>query len=217
MFAWCLWLLGSWSVTLWIDSTVPAVRWMIFAAMIGLMVIWPVLRLSHDTLGSQARVPERAFESVTSGQIMADWLSMMLVFQAVLWPLRISSNWSLEQCGWLDAAVASWSLLIGAVVAFGCASVSGARRALAMLLCLLLFLGEPLVMALVNYSAARRAGVIWPMRLSPIEAIWTLTAEPSAWMLGAWRERILAVALAAAAAWVWVIFSTRNVRPPAAS
>ena len=50
---------------------------------------------------------------------IADWFALIVVFQAVIWPLRLSAGWSVTQTAWLDAAIAAWSLLVAAIVAVG--------------------------------------------------------------------------------------------------
>ena len=209
--AWCFWLIGSWCVALWIDSTVPAVRWMIFASLLGLMVIWPLIRLSQDITQGAARLSapgndpnETETSALTPLVILADWFSLILVFQTVVWPLRLTTRWSVEQAAWLDAAVAAWSLLAAAIVAFGCSSRSAARRVVAMILCLLLLLGEPAAIALLDMIAPLPKQTGWTMRVSPLEALWKMTGPPTSWQPGPWRERVFAVAAAAVLAWIIV-------------
>ena len=85
----------------------------------------------------------------------------------------------------------------------------------AMVLCILLLLGEPAVMALMNLGSQHALGQTWSMRVSPLEAIWQMTDKPSSWLVGPWRERVLAVAAAAVAAWIIVAISARKKRPQA--
>lgn len=82
MLCWCLWLLGSWAVTLSIDSPIPAVRWMVFSTATGLFVMWPLVRLSQASLG---RVFVVDGEPVANPRrpslriILLDWLSLMVI------------------------------------------------------------------------------------------------------------------------------------------
>ncbi len=218
---WTLWLLGCWGVTWMMDSIGPAVRWMIFAALLGLMVVWPALRLSEGGGGerrasngerrtengeqgsqltardSQLPVRRSQLEARNSplGQTLLDWVSLMVVFQAVIWPLRLSGGWSMSQTWWLNGAVASWSLLTGLVVAWGVRFDKGGMRALAMVGCVALVVGEPLVGGVMGIGGS----TMW---VSPLELVWRLTEPPSRYTAGAWGERVGGAALAAAVGWV---------------
>jgi hypothetical protein len=220
---WCLWLLGSWGTILLLDSPVPAARWMVFAGVLGMMLLWPLFRLSQA-----AGPPAPALPGVPgppdgdppallpARQVLKDWLSLNLVFQAVLWPLQLTANWHLGQTAWLSAAVAAWSLLTAAVVAWGGRRPSRGVRISAMILCVLLMLGEPLVMAAVNLGPASGPGLshVWPMVVSPIDTLWAATDSHYNWQPGLWGARIVGVAAAAALAWVGLAYSARSARDP---
>ena len=202
--AWCLWLLGSWAVARWLDSSGPVVRWMVLAALSGLMLLWPAFRLSQDYpvaqgYGSTASGPT----AMPPGRVLLDWLSLNIVFQAVVWPLHVTAGWSVSQTLLLDAAVASWSLVTALLIAWGGRHRIGTQRTWAMVLCLLLVAGEPLVMVLMNNAT-------WHMRVSPIETIWVLTGPAGSWSADPWIERVAAVA--AAAIWGWGVLAIFNRR-----
>lgn len=217
---WCLWVLGSWAVTLGFNPPELAMRRMIYACMIGMMLLWPVWRLSLDSRWRRSRpgqVPASDGETSTNERlktpffgpalVFRDWLSLNVVFQAVVWPLRISALWSLGQTIWLDAAVACWTLLTAALVAWGCCSRHGGRRTVAMLLCVLVILGEPLVMGLLNLGSGSEmsGGITWAMRVSPLHTLWVLAGSPQAWTVQPWAMHVLLVGLAAAAGWLIVL------------
>lgn len=192
---WCLWLLGSWTVTMRIDAAVPASRWMMYACITGLMIIWPLLRLSQD-------LPRRSAALI----VLWDWLCLNLVFQAVIWPLQFSAGWSWWQAVWIDASIAAWSALTGFILAMGAGWRGGLQRAIAMALCLAVVLGEPLVMALLNSAMDGDRSVTWSLRISPVTAIRDMTAaEPSTPVAA-----ILSVAVAAALGWVAVSLTQRS-------
>lgn len=190
---WCLWLLGSWGVTLAIDSSVPAGRWMVFSVMMGLMAIWPAFRLSQ---ANEPQVPGRL------RLVLLDWLCMLAVFQTVVWPLRLLGAWSIRQACWLNGAVAAWSLLSGLLIAWGCGRSAGSGRTAAMVLCILLLVGEPAVMLLAGLGRPAGAGPGWTMRVSPVQTVWALTRPPSRFRLDPWTDHIKAAGLAAVAGWV---------------
>lgn len=218
---WCMWLLGSWFMTMRIKPTLPRIRLMVLAAAIGLFVLWPLLRLSQQVLRYRWSDPRSeggpavlrahpAGHGPSAGTIFADWVSLMAVFQAVLWPLPLTTGWSVEQALWLDAAMAAWSFLIAAIVALGCAADGAFRRTLAMLIVLLLLVGEPLVMWLINLNAPRSGGLTWTLRISPLQAIWEMTGHPVSWDAGPWSERVIAVACAAVLAWGIALIARRR-------
>jgi len=187
---WCLWLLGAWAVSLSIDSPVPATRWMIFCSLIGLTAVWPTVRLSLD--GS-------ADGAVTWA--ILEWLALIAIFQIVIWPLALTARWPYLQMLWLDLAVVAWSLLTALLVVVGLRSLNGLHRLVAVVLCLLLFLAEPLIVALADVPLGSQNGPAWVMRVSPIQTVWALTENPLDWSSGPWRRNIVTVAVAVVVAW----------------
>jgi len=178
---WSLWLLGAWAVTLAIDSTVPAVRWMVYAALMGLMLIWPMLRLSQRGTAALAGT-------------LLDWVCLMLVFQAVIWPLRLSGDWTMPQTWWLNATMGAWSLLTGLVIAWGRRVDRGSIRTLAMVACVGLLLGEPALRA----STGIVSGDLW---LSPLGLVWQLTESPTHYVAQRWAMPVGSAGAAALVGW----------------
>jgi hypothetical protein len=227
--SWCLWLLMSWSITLAIGATVHAVRWVVFSAMFGLMAVWPALRLSQQLPGRHAGlIPDssgRIDYGVASSRsrvlaTMLDWVCLLLVFQVVVWPLMLVGRWSVQQTFWLDLAVVSWSLLTAVVIGFGrvlplsersrgvrVSGVSGGSgvRVAAMLVCVLLLVGEPVWMAIggVGFDTAGVEAVggavhaPLQMRISPLQTLWELTTTVQPYDPSTWRLTILSTAAAA--------------------
>lgn len=194
MLGWCLWLLGSWAVTLTLDSPIPAVRWMVFSAFTGLVLIWPMIRLSQDT---------RAGSGGGAAVILADWVCLILIFQAVVWPLRLVAGWSWEQALLIDAAMASWSLLAGAIAVVGRRFASAWARTAAMLLCLLLVLGTAAVRILAGLGAATTdLGHGWTAGLRPIATLWHLTGPTVEVLPSSAAVPVITAAIAAVAAWI---------------
>ncbi|MFW6059091.1 MAG: hypothetical protein ACODAQ_02855 [Phycisphaeraceae bacterium] len=187
---WCLWLAGAWGVSMLLSSSVVAARWLVVTSVVGLMLVWPAARLSEGR------------ERVTMPGVLVEWLCLVLVFQAVIWPLRIISDWRMDQTAWLDGAVAAWSLLTAAVVAMGMQFRGAGARMAAMVLCVLVVLGEPMVLALA--ATVQGAGTLWEMRLTPLPTVWALAQPIADVSLGAWPARIMVVGVAAVAAWVAV-------------
>jgi len=195
---WCLWLLGSWGVSMLIASRVPAARWMMFSALVGLMLIWPVVRLSERSpRGRRSTVPAGVLLGV-----LVEWLCLVLVFQAVIWPLRVISDWRTDQTVWLDLAVVSWSLLTAALVALGLQWRESVPRTVMMAACVLVVVGEPMVLAL---SSGLGLGSGWGLRVSPLETMWALSHPVLDVRLGPWPGRVLAAGMAAVLAWLLLV------------
>jgi hypothetical protein len=142
---------------------------------------------------------------MTPALILRDWLCLILVFQAVVWPLRITGRWPVTQAVWLDAAVAAWSLLTGLLIALGCRVRSGVARTAAMAACVGLLFGEPAAQAAISRGAEHGLWrpVNWPMRVSPVEALWAMTAggDPLPWSGGPWGAVVVSVLLAGVLGW----------------
>ena len=211
-----MWLLGSWAVALTISSAVPAARWMIFSSMIGWLAVWPAARLSgpaHTAGGAQkADASQRlAAGVVRPGYIFLEWFCLAMVFQAVLWPLRLVAGWSIEQVMWVDAAMLAWSLLIAAFVAWGCLLRSAVERLAMMAVCRLLLAGEPVLMGLLARTQPMGAAG-WTMHVSPVQALWSMTVAAKDFQMGPWQSIIVSVAAAAVLAWVIVGVSSRMHR-----
>lgn len=196
--AWCLWLLGSWAVLLGLDRPVAAVRGMVMAAMLGLTLVWPLVRLSQDDPPALLDASVRDRRRFRFAAIVVDWLSLMLVFQAVVWPLRVTGDWGLEQTLWIDAAVAAWSLMIAAIVAIGVQFERPLARTLAMLACVMLLLAEPVAASVYVLNG----GQAWTARLSPIGAVWSMSGPSRTWRPAQWQFEVASVAVAALLVWL---------------
>ncbi|MEM1098354.1 MAG: hypothetical protein AAGH92_06145 [Planctomycetota bacterium] len=189
--AWCLWLIGVWSLLLVTIGWSPlAYRWMTFAAIIGLMGLWPAARLSQDHRGPGARTI-----------VFVDWVCMLLVFQAVLWPMQFVAKWSLEQTLTINAAVASWSLLTGLLIAWGRSFGTAGMRTVAMLACVGVLVLEPLALLLNAVASGASWSTLPNLRVSPVQAIWELTASPALYLPRPWTDYTVGVAAAALIGW----------------
>ena len=210
---WCLWLLASWSITLAISATVHAVRWVVFSAVFGLMAVWPALRLSQQLpsrFGGSAAYDTRHLDFGAATfrtrlfATMLDWFCLLLVFQVVVWPLMLVGRWTVQQTLWLDLAVLSWSLLTAVLIGLGRLAPLAWLRVVAMLLCVLLLIGEPIWMAVMNTGfghtadagAGRLVDTHWQMRISPLQTLWELTTTQQPYDPSGWQATILSTAAA---------------------
>jgi hypothetical protein len=209
----CAWLLVTWGLSLMKTSVVPASRWMVLVAAIGAMAIWPAFRLSQvgTAVGASRGVSlPRAARRV----VLGDWLTITVLTQMMIWPLWLSSGkitiagevfiyqtrWSAQQTAWLGAALAAWTLLTAAVVAGGLGRGTRMAATIAMAVCLLLLLGEPLAYAAAG--VARVSETSWPaFRVSPFSTLWGLTVAKAEFEAGPWVMRIASAGTAAVVAW----------------
>ena len=162
---------------------------MVFACLIGLMLMWPLLRLTQGRPGALA-----------AGSVLWDWFCLNLMFQAVVWPLQVSAEWSMVQALWLDLAVAGWSLMTGLILLVSSGWRSSLGRSGAMGLCLLLVLAEPALMAVVTLTSS---DAVWVMWVSPIDTIAGLTTHPAR----IWPAHVMGVVVVAALGWLIVALS----------
>lgn len=194
---WCFWLLGAWAAAWLSDSSVPRVRWMLFAGSFGLMLVWPAFRLSERTRPGVIRA------SVL--QALLDWLAMITVYQAVIWSLHLIAAWRLERGLWLDLAVISWSLLSALIVAVARLWPGGAARWVGMLLCIALVFAEPVAI----WVSIVAGGEGWAMSVSPVQAFWELTQTPGRQSVSPWDRQVLLIAFVAVMGWaslgVWAL------------
>jgi hypothetical protein len=213
---WCLWLLGSWLIIRYQMGMSPLemiglgqsfgprlrttdLRWLTIAAAAGLSGLWPAVRLSQGG----ARPGRGALL-----QPLMDWVGLMLVWQAVLWPMHMLLPWTLAQMVWLNVAVLSWGLLMGLMIALGRASGTAPGRGGAMAGCLALLLAEPAVIALLDWAIPPFSWP-WAMRISPFGMLWELTAGQAYLELDPWRGQALSFAVAAVLGWCLLAIGLR--------
>ena len=162
-----IWLIGSWMITIGFVPPVhpssasyePGVQQMLISLAIGLMVGWPLLRLSQAAHGASRR------------QTVLDLVVLTSMIQVVLWPLRLVTRWSLERTAAIDATLVGWMLVAGAIVAAATATANRGVRALAMIACLGLCLVGPALGAL-GVGGDLSAPAL--LELSPLVAIRSL-------------------------------------------
>ena len=202
-----VWLIGCWLVAIGVRpplqpssaSYEPQVRIMLLCLTSGFMIGWPLLRLSQ----SPSRAPGR--------QTLLDLLVLISMLQVVLWPVRLVTTWSVLRTAAIDATMAGWLLLAGAMVAAGSGSVQPGPRTLAMLGCLgLCFLG-PILAVLGLMSGIDAMGLI---ELSPLMAMLTLGDGGSSPITRTQWSWVVLLHGSAAAVWlsylVWSIWSGRS-------
>ncbi len=199
-----IWLVVSWAVAIGFRTPVeassasytPGVRLMLISAAIGLIIGWPLLRVSQ----SRAEYPMT--------QTLLDLIVLLALVQVVIWPLRLVTPWSPARTAALDATLTVWTILAGALVASATGSHRTGPRNIAIIACVTMCLLGPLL-ALIGIRGSAMAGVTpRPLQLGPLLEVYTLSKggrtapDGDQWM---W---ISMVALAATAAWAGLITIT---------
>jgi len=176
LLGWCLWLLVSWALHLMFDGPVatPAIRWMLLSALIGIMIAWPVWRLS---------LPTPLMPTLST---LSDLFFLWLIFQVLV--LRVGIDWPIDHAILIDAAVTTYALAAGWLVDVG-RRLSAAGRSVAMIGCVALLVVPAFAAGELEHSP-------WIV-FSPVHAIWLL-ADPTT-MLDAdaigWSVGVLAAAV----------------------
>ena len=186
------WLLVSWLIAVGIRPPIhpssstytPAAQILLASIVLGGLVAWPLLRLSG---------PAR---SRPISQSLLDMVSLLVLLQIVLWPLRLVTSWTVSRLLLIDLSICAWLTTCSAIIAIGI-TVSSPLRTLAMLILIAWILG-PLSISTIGYPAGL------DFQASPIGAIWSLTSHGSElpdsntwiWMAIGWLIAVLAWALA---------------------
>ncbi len=196
---WSVWLLLSWAVNLAIDPPLmsgvifgdhvaefgqrvtPAVRGMLMSMIVGMGLIWPVVRLSQSSIGGLG--------------VLYDWMGLMLVSQIVIWPMRIMLGWSLGRTLVIDLQLAVWTAAAGVMIWLGTRpGANGLTRGIAMLWCTLLLLG--------GLPMAAWTGSLDYAYWSPLYTVWSLVSDAEPGDIAGATVRAAAVLLGSAAAGV---------------
>lgn len=195
---WCLWLLGSWGVSLWRYNLTQASQLMMLAMMVGLMLIWPVYRLGERPESDPEQEDHRpALHAV----VLLDWMSLLIVCQAVFWPLKLVNEWPWPQALWLNGSLAAWSLAAGLMIVWGRSIDAMWSRFGAMLMCILIAFGGAIWLA---GRACLENGALPSdiMQYGPLTGIWVMAHEPSIKQQGLWQGQTMMAAAAAILGWI---------------
>lgn len=146
--AWSLYLLAATLVSaaaagahaaIDVDTPRVAARLVLLLSAIGLVVLWPMLRLSQSP-------PCRP-----RALIAADLVLLLVPLQVFIWPHALITRWPMEVIAAVSLVLAAWALVVGAVllVALRPDPARQLRRpALWLGLCLLLLIPGPVVVLL---------------------------------------------------------------------
>lgn len=145
------WLMASWLLAVGAlppiePSTLiyePSARLMIALIVLGGTIAWPLLRLS----GQRQRRPIAA--------VLLDLISLVVLVQIVLWPLRLMTNWTAERTALIDCEVVGWMAIVAALLA-----ISTSRGALVRTAVMVVLVGW-VIAPLAIYGPASPVGAIW--------------------------------------------------------
>lgn len=112
-----------------LDAYQPLSRGLVVTIAVGVLVFWPLLRLSQD-------VPEEGSIRAT----LKDLFIVLVPVQAVIWPQMFLARWSVETVLAMSLALTAWTLVIGAVLVLALRRRATLRTAW-MLLCVTLAIG----------------------------------------------------------------------------
>jgi hypothetical protein len=150
----------------------PAARVMLVAVAVGMIVLWPMTRLSQAS--------PRNHPVVSS---FADLLVVQAPVQIVVWPLMVLANWPQDIVVGLAAMFATWGVLVGGLVALGLSGPDmqqardGRLWSRAGWMCLALLLGFGAVLLQWLLTATGRDVPAWILMSSPVTAIPALTGR----------------------------------------
>lgn len=178
------WLIASWIVAIGPRAPIqahpasyaPAVRLLILLVTVGMLVGWPLVRLSG---------PPRAWPI---RQAILDVAVLLCLVQVVVWPLRLLTPWNPWRSAAIDLTIGGWAAAVTALVAFGTIPIE--RRATlvrtgAMFAIVVLVIGMPFLrlvdggsLPFVADSAQAATDPSWwsAVRWSPMSAIYALAA-----------------------------------------
>ena len=166
---------------------------MLLCIVVGLMICWPLLRLSRQT------------QHHPIIHTLLDLSVLISLVQIILWPLRLITPWSSLRTASIDATICGWLLITGAIVASVAGSERRGPRNLAMFACVCLCLLGP---ALASIGIKYGFNDIELIGLSPLMAVHTLTDGGGSQPTALQWQWIGLLGIAALAVWSMLISFT---------
>lgn len=172
---WSLYLMASALVTLLRvrSLTMPTTeqfafgcRSMVLMVMIGVAVLWPMVRLSQQ-------FPKRRNLS-----LLADLVVLLIPVQAVVWPMPLLTHWPISVTAAVVASIVSWSMFSAGVLALAYTFSAAVPRWWWMGACVLCALAAPAIELWTRGLGAGSTGSEGALG-SPLTAVWGLTSAPS--------------------------------------
>ena len=209
----CVWLIGSWLLSIGIKppiepssaSYTPGVRLMLVCIGVGLMIGWPLLRLSQSPTARPIV------------QTVLDLTVLVSLIQVVIWPLRLVTPWTLARTAALDATLVGWTVLTGAVVASAVGSQRRGVRNLAITACLAMCLLGPTLAIIGAIISPVGGSAAQLMNIGPLVAVYRLAQAQGAAAPITGPQWVMIVMPGAAAGLAWtalgVVYWARRASP----
>jgi len=175
----------------------PEIQMLLLMIGVGIGVAWPLLRLS----GPPSRAP--------LAQAAIDGVSLLVLLQVVIWPLRLVTSWTLPRTVTIVAACAAAIVLVAGLLGLSLSALSARARTVWMaLLCALVLLplaGDAACNLIDDEAVAADRAASLSGWLTPWSAPALLArfSEPSTIDPGA-AERVLLVRAFAFSAVIWL-------------
>lgn len=187
-FMWTLYLFTATAMTfaaitgvggLTLDVYRPALRILLMTVAAGVIVVWPMIRLSQTGPAESAAVAS-----------LKDLFAIVVPLQAIVWPQWVLAAWPVSVIAGLAGTLTAWAVLASGVLALyfrvewsrlsgrsagEARPVAGDRSALTLVFVLMAGLG-PLIGAAWSMAAGPGRSTWW-MLMSPLSAIYEITAE----------------------------------------
>ncbi len=167
-------------------SYTPAIRMMVQSMLVLTIIAWPLVRLS---------CPPRPRPVLSA---MLDTVAIIVLWQIVLWPMRLVTTWPVERLLVLEMEATSSCLFVGAIVAWATGWNRGRTAAMAGVL--IWSLAIPALIANRGISAAVLAG--------PFVRAWLEAGRgPAPPSVGGWWPAAVTTGLAGV---VWIVAASRG-------
>jgi hypothetical protein len=195
--------LASVGVIATVESYRPAARILLVVVAVGIVVLWPMVRLCQA-------LPMRGHVRQWVGE---DLVVMLVPVQAVIWPQWWLAGWPIEVVAAVALFLAAWTLLIGAVLGVAYVTLergdgAGLRTGWMVCLVVVVLAGPVIGLALREPSA-------WFWMSSPLTGVRELT-HPRLWtgqsVAIGWRHWTAIGATGVAAIGLWLALGRAVVR-----
>lgn len=176
----------------------PAARSLLAAITVGVVLLWPMTRLSQTAPSTRRGRIARA--------VLQDLLVILVPAQAVIWPQIVMAVWPVSVVAAMAASLAAWAMVIGGVLVWGLSIGGGFRGWWMLVLVALAGLGPLLALGPLGGSHSTEGAIDWWWMTSPVTSGFEITRDrpwtgaSAAVTEGHWRA-IGAVGVAGAVVW----------------
>ncbi|MBS0191145.1 MAG: hypothetical protein U0573_15050 [Phycisphaerales bacterium] len=139
-----------------LDAYQPLSRGLLITLTVGVLVFWPVIRLSQESP-----------EELSTVAVLKDLAIVLIPMQAVVWPQMYLARWNIDVVAATSAAITAWALLVGGLLAIAIRPSSRYRTGWMVVFLGLAFAG----VAISVVSGAASADVTRPLRSGAAPAL----------------------------------------------